>query len=138
MKSIILMLAVVFASFTQVNASDIDKTEKKTAESVLALANSFEELSPENSAILRAEIKSLSLGQRIKLAKLSYKMAKDVNNAKVTAEKAKPGLFILALFLPPVAVGIHTDWTKPTVFNLLWTIAGGLPGVIHAFIVLGR
>jgi len=138
MKSIALVAIMLLIGFANVNAANSKKSDAKTAETVLALANSFDELTPENSAILRAEIKSLSLGERIQLAKLSYKMAKEANESKVTTEKAKPGLYILAIFLPPVAVGIHTDWTKPTAFNLLWTLVGGLPGIIHAFIVLGR
>lgn len=137
MKSIILVAVMLLVSMANVNAKDSKRTDNITPESVLALANSFEELTPENSKILKAEIKALSLGERVQLAKISYKMAKEAQNG-TNAEKAKPGLYILALFLPPVAVGIHTDWTKPTVYNFLWTMVGALPGVIHAFIVLGR
>lgn len=51
---------------------------------------------------------------------------------------AKIGLYILAIFIPFVAVGIHTDWGMPTLWNVLWSFLGGIPGIIHAFIVLGR
>lgn len=48
-------------------------------------------------------------------------------------------LYILAIFIPPVAVGLVTDWeTDPVLFNILWTLLCGLPGIIHAFIIIGR
>ncbi len=48
-------------------------------------------------------------------------------------------LFILAIFIPFLAVGLHTNWGMPTVWSLLWTFLGfWLLGVIHAFIVLMR
>ncbi len=48
-------------------------------------------------------------------------------------------LFILAIFLPPLAVGLVTDWeTNPIVYNILWCLLCGLPGIIHAFIIIGR
>jgi uncharacterized membrane protein YqaE (UPF0057 family) len=135
-KFLVAILAMLLVGLNNLSANEIENP-KKTAETVLALANSFEELTPENSAILKAEIKDLSVKERIRLAKISYKMAKEANETKVT-EKAKPGLYILAVIIPFVAVGIHTDWTKPTLFNVLWSMAGYLPGIIHAFIVLGR
>ncbi len=87
-----------------------------------------------NVEVLKAEVKQLSISERVKLVKLSIKDAKMAE----ASGKASAGLYVLALFLPPVAVGIHTDWDMPTLYNLLWTLLGGLPGVIHAFIVLGR
>ncbi|MBC8047276.1 MAG: YqaE/Pmp3 family membrane protein [Fimbriimonadaceae bacterium] len=47
-------------------------------------------------------------------------------------------LYILAIILPPLAVGLYTDWDTPTLWNLLFTLIGWLPGVVHAFIVITR
>ena len=48
-------------------------------------------------------------------------------------------LYILAWFIPFLAVGIVTDWdTKTVIINLLWTLLCGLPGVIHAMIIVSR
>lgn len=48
-------------------------------------------------------------------------------------------LYILAILIPPVAVGLVTDWeTNPVIYSLLWTLLCGLPGIIHAFIIIGR
>jgi len=47
-------------------------------------------------------------------------------------------MYILAVVIPPVAVGIHTNWGMPTVWNILWWVFTWIGGIIHAFIVLGR
>ncbi|MFN5417071.1 MAG: YqaE/Pmp3 family membrane protein [Flavobacteriia bacterium] len=48
-------------------------------------------------------------------------------------------LYILCIFIPPVAVGLATDWDITTVvINVLWCLLCGLPGIIHAFIVVSR
>ena len=65
-----------------------------------------------------------------------------VNDAKAAQALGKAdasvGLYILAVLIPPVAVAIYTDLGMPTVWNILWTLLGYIPGVIHAFIVLSR
>jgi len=76
-KSIVLIFAVLCISIIQVKATENPVKEKKTAESVLVLADSFDELTAENAKILKAEIKSLPVGERIKLAKMSIKQAKE-------------------------------------------------------------
>ncbi|MEI8117167.1 MAG: YqaE/Pmp3 family membrane protein [Flavobacteriia bacterium] len=48
-------------------------------------------------------------------------------------------LYILCFFFPFIAVGIVTDWDIPTVLiNILWTLLCGIPGIIHAIIIVGR
>jgi uncharacterized membrane protein YqaE (UPF0057 family)/outer membrane murein-binding lipoprotein Lpp len=48
-------------------------------------------------------------------------------------------IYLLCFFLPPVAVGLVTDWdTEIVIYNLLWTILCGFPGIIHALIIVGR
>jgi len=48
-------------------------------------------------------------------------------------------LYILAILIPFVAVGIATNWDLlPVIFNILWTMLCGIPGIIHAFIVIKR
>ena len=110
------------------------RSEKKTAESVFAIAKQMETF---DADVLKAEMKGLSMSERAKLVKMAIKDAKAEQAANV-AGKPGAGLYILAILLPPIAVGIHTGWKKPTLFNLLWTFLFGVPGIIHAFIVLGR
>ena len=45
---------------------------------------------------------------------------------------------ILALFLPPVAVALRFGIGKTFLLNLLLTLLGALPGIIHAFYVLSK
>lgn len=48
-------------------------------------------------------------------------------------------LYVLCFFIPFVAVGLATDWDITTVLiNILWTALCGIPGIIHAFIVVSR
>jgi len=138
MKKVLVLVLLVTFSFSFAKANEISfNNEKKTAESVLAFAATFGEMNDEAAIILRNEIKSLTVGERVKLANLSIKIMKE---AKETGDMlaAKPALYILAVLLPPVAVGIHTEWDIPTLWNVCWCCVGVLPGIIHAFVVLGR
>lgn len=45
---------------------------------------------------------------------------------------------IIAIFLPPVAVLTQVGLGKHFWINLLLTLLGWLPGVIHAFYVIGK
>jgi uncharacterized membrane protein YqaE (UPF0057 family) len=48
-------------------------------------------------------------------------------------------LYALCFFIPFVAVGIVTDWDISSVLiNILWTALCGIPGIIHALIIVGR
>jgi uncharacterized membrane protein YqaE (UPF0057 family) len=59
---------------------------------------------------------------------------------KQKGEKPPIGLLYLLCFLiPVVAVGLATDWdVMPMVYNLLWTLLCGIPGIIHAIIVVSK
>lgn len=45
---------------------------------------------------------------------------------------------ILAIFLPPIAVLLEKGVSAAFFWNILWTLLGGLPGIIHAFWVLSK
>lgn len=48
-------------------------------------------------------------------------------------------LYVLAFFIPFLAVGLVTDWDVGQVLlNLLLCLLCGIPGIIHAFIVVAR
>ena len=95
-----------------------------------------EKIGNTDPTLLKANIDHLSLIEKIKLSKSAYKQAKE---AKAVGEKpSKAVIYILCAIVPPVAVGIWTDWSKPTIYNLIWTCAFGLPGVVHAYMVVSR
>ncbi len=49
-------------------------------------------------------------------------------------------LIVLALFIPPVAVGLASDWkdTKALILSIILTLLCGIPGIIYAFIYLNK
>jgi uncharacterized membrane protein YqaE (UPF0057 family) len=48
-------------------------------------------------------------------------------------------LILLCIFLPPIAVGLMTDWEfEPLAINILLCLLCWLPGIIHAFIIYDR
>jgi uncharacterized membrane protein YqaE (UPF0057 family) len=48
-------------------------------------------------------------------------------------------LYILCFFIPFLAVGLATDWdVKKVVVNILLTMLCGIPGIIHAIIVVSK
>jgi len=69
---------------------------------------------------------------------------KTMNSTKIVKKALKNGpstglLYVLCFFIPWVAVGLATDWdVKTVVINLLWTCLCGIPGIIHAIIIVGR
>jgi uncharacterized membrane protein YqaE (UPF0057 family) len=69
---------------------------------------------------------------------------KTMNSTKIVKKALKNGpstglLYVLCFFIPWVAVGLATDWdVKTVVINILWTFLCGIPGIIHAIIIVGR
>ena len=107
----------------------------KTAETVFAFAENME---PFDAEIFKAELVGMSTSEKIKLIKISIDVIEN-SELSTSVEEADIAYYILAVLLPPAAVGLHTDWSMPvTLYSVGWTILGWLPGVIHAFIVLGR
>lgn len=48
-------------------------------------------------------------------------------------------LYLLCFFIPPIAVGFATDWDITKVLiNFLWCFLCGIPGIIHALIIVSR
>lgn len=45
---------------------------------------------------------------------------------------------LLCIFLPPVAVLIHFGLSGQFLLNILLTLLGGLPGMIHAFWIISK
>jgi uncharacterized membrane protein YqaE (UPF0057 family) len=66
-------------------------------------------------------------------------LRKAVKSSKKSDDVPVGLLYALCFFIPFIAVGIVTDWDIPTVLiNLLWTILCGIPGIIHALIIVSR
>lgn len=78
------------------------------------------------------------------VAKQSFKtkqLHKHLNNLNQSSQDDIPMIliFILCFVFPPLAVGLATNWDTTTIiYNLLWCLLCGFPGVIHAIIIVGR
>jgi len=109
----------------------IEKPNKKSSEAKQVTMNTL------TRNVVKAQIKTLSFRKKLKLFRQIRKETKIAKRSGVQ-ETPKVILYILAVLLPPVAVGIHTSWKKPTLWNLLWTLLFWIPGIVHAFyIILG-
>ena len=127
----ILLFALIIS--TQLSASTVKIDDKKTAETVFVFAENMETLDAE---ALRAEVEGLSSSEKTKLLKMAIE---EVEQAKLSGSDVPlVVLYILAIFIPPLAVAIHTDLGMETLWNILWCCFFWIPGIIHAFIVLAR
>ena len=45
---------------------------------------------------------------------------------------------ILNIFLPPLSVALNNGIGKDFIINIILTLLGGIPGMIHAFYVTSR
>jgi uncharacterized membrane protein YqaE (UPF0057 family) len=45
---------------------------------------------------------------------------------------------ILAVFLPPIAVLVETGCSGALLINILLTILGYIPGIVHAVYLIGK
>ncbi len=122
---VLMSLAVSYGAYAK---KDVKKT--KTAEEVWANVEALDQFDEE---FIKGEIKSLPTPERVKLAKMSVK---DTKRAIEAGETASVGMYILAIFIPPLAVGLNNGVGKEFWIDLILTIIGWLPGIIYAFIVL--
>ena len=89
-----------------------------------------------NEDIVKEKIAPLKFKERVALAKLAIKQLKSKESFGVRGPSV--GMYILAVILPPLAVWLYTGDTNITLINLLLTLIGWLPGVVHALVfVLG-
>ena len=66
-------------------------------------------------------------------------MKKAVKSQKKSDDVPVGLLYVLCFFFPFVAVGLVTDWDiKAVLINILLTALCGIPGIIHAFIVVSK
>ncbi len=134
-KSILLFLTIFCITALNLNAKTIENDKQKTAQSLFKYtADNIKSISPE---LLKSELKSLSLKEQKKFYILLYKKVIDANKNKVDVDPIV--LYILAVILPPVAVGLYTNWEpEPTLINLALTCVLYLPGIVHAFYIITK
>ena len=83
------------------------------------------------------KIKKLTFKEKFRIIKQFRKEKRKARKLGIKADDRMILLYVLAVLLPPVAVGIYTDWdAKLTLIDLLLTIIFWIPGVVFAFFVL--
>lgn len=122
---VLVSMTISLGSFARNN-----EKKTKTAEEVYATIATLDQYDEE---FIKAEIKSLPTPERVKLAKMSVK---ETRRAIEAGEEASVGYYILAIFIPPLAVGLNNGVGKEFWIDLVLTILCWLPGIIYAFIVL--
>ncbi len=110
------------------------------------ILNAVEENKSQTVSAPKVFFKSTKMAQKV-LSQKSNTFAKPVMKAAVK-QMAKPTktadaelilLYVLCILIPPLAVGIVTDWDGgPVILNLLLCLLCWLPGIIHAFIVVSE
>ena len=90
----------------------------------------------------KAEVKEAASNQSI--AKETFSQVSEAKEAaaKKKSSSSRPSkglLIVLCFFIPWLAVGLATDWdVMPIIYNILWTMLCGIPGIIHGIIVVNR
>ena len=128
--SILSGLLILFFAFS------IKAVERESAPANNTSQAKTEISNPVQPAIPAVNFKNMSFKEK-------FKMLREIKKEIKKSKKIKKGtpkviLYILAVILPPVAVGIFTDWGEPTLWNLLFTLLFWIPGIIHAFYILLR
>lgn len=115
-------------------------------DNVFMVESTVETPSFENAIVEKAEIaadtktvKNVKSNKENETVISKSVLKKIVNKTKKGGDIPTGLLYVLAFFIPWLAVGLVTDWDiKTVVINLLWTCLCGIPGIIHAFIVVAR
>ncbi|MFY0605207.1 MAG: YqaE/Pmp3 family membrane protein [Cyclobacteriaceae bacterium] len=131
------LLVITMAIAMSLGAQAKKKDKTKTAEDIYAFTAKIETFDKENIKALRSEMKTLTRYEKERLMDMVMEEVEEIKSGQSVEETDMILIYILAVIIPPVAVGLFTDWdAKPTIINLILTFIGWLPGVIHAFIVV--
>jgi uncharacterized membrane protein YqaE (UPF0057 family) len=121
------------ASLPEVEVSAVQSLEKiknVEAKPIAVLSQSFKESAPVvASTLTKKELKAA---------------VKDIKK-NIVVNKTSGGdvptwaLYLLCFLIPPIAVGFATNWDiNKVLINILWCLLCGLPGLIHALIIVSK
>jgi uncharacterized membrane protein YqaE (UPF0057 family) len=134
--------AAVEATATSVPQNDVASVDvapvvmdtKTIANDIKGMSATTIQNSPKNKEVKQVakEVKQVAK-QEIKALKKALKSQSKSDDVPVGL------LYALCFFFPFVAVGLVTDWdVKEVIVNILLTCLCGIPGIIHAFIVVSK
>lgn len=125
----------------QLIASSKEELAVKESKSDLSASNSTSFV-PAKAVSLNTSAKKTEVAAPNKISKYkAYKALKKAVKEHKSGDSDIPEiiLILLCIFLPPIAVGIMTDWEfEPVAINILLCLLCWLPGIVHAFILYDR
>lgn len=131
----------------KINSKTIDQSQfsASTNEDIILTSSKTSEVAAIKTEKNSNDVKAADKAQTKLTVKDKVKVVKAVNKMKKAAKRSDADgiptvlLFVLAVLLPPLAVGLVTDWDlEQTLISLGLTILCWLPGIIHAIIVVDR
>jgi uncharacterized membrane protein YqaE (UPF0057 family) len=134
-------------SSSAISADGVSLNESIEAPVFVEDNTSNEVNSQESSVVINTKIEKVNKAISAPKASSSKEVAidnKTIASTKIVKKALKDSvptglLYVLCFFIPWLAVGLATDWDMKTVLiNLLWTLLCGIPGIIHAIIIVGR
>ena len=133
-KTLVLLMALIGFGTLSLSAKTNTVIKDYTAEMLYDFtAKNINTIKPD---ALKAEVQKLSIKEKKRLFTMVYNQFKQ--SQKNGTEVDKVVLYILAVVLPPVAVGLHTDWeSTPVLINIILTVlVVWIGGIAHAFYVI--
>lgn len=128
---------------TESNQSQNVVAEKTEVESKVAIAPAKKNV-VKNIFSNKAEVKEVAASNQVTAKDETFSQVAKAKEAaaKKKSSSSRPSkglLIVLCFFIPWLAVGLATDWdVMPIVYNILWTMLCGIPGIIHGIIVVNR
>lgn len=123
------------------NASDISTVIEPNTIEIQSISNVS--LVEKSSALALNSTTDSKLNQSLKDSKSSQKLIMKAKNKILnsSASSPEPWVYILLIFLVPFGTTISMylyegSWTKRVTVNLILTLLCGLPGLIHALVVI--
>ena len=130
LRTTLLVLITMTLGMSAFAKSNDNVKGSKTAEQVFATVAAMDQF---DQAAITAEIKSLPAPERVKLAKMA---TKDARQALEAGETASVGMYIIAVIIPPLAVYLTSGITQEFWIDLILTCLCWLPGIIYAILVI--
>ena len=131
----------------RINAKTIETTPFSASanEDIILTTSNNSDISTFKTEKNTSDVKASEKAQSKLTVKDKIKAVKAVNKMKKATKRSDADgiptvlLFVLAVLLPPLAVGLVTDWDlEQTLISVGLTFLCWLPGIVHAIIVVSR
>jgi len=133
--------AVISDNSVASNVTDISTVIEPNTNEIQSISNVS--LGEKSSTLAHSTTTDSKLNQTVRANKNSHKLTVKAKNKilKSSALSPEPWVYVLLIFLVPFGTTISMylyegSWTKRVTVNLILTLLCGLPGLIHALVVI--